>query len=170
MAKRHERTLARRMALMALYRGMLLSDEPGSLALDCLDDELPDQGELSVYALQLLDGVQEHLQELDEKLNSVAQNWTVERMPVVDHAIMCLATYEMLYQSQVPISVCISEAVELAKEFGGQDDSARFTNGVLGRIARTYTSERIDSDEAIEQASAEPIDMLTASFADKIEG
>ena len=129
------------MALQALYQGMILGDKPGDIKMEGLDIELPDQGALPEYALQLVSGVQEHMGELDEKLDSVSQNWPVERMPLVDHAIMRLASYEMLYEADVPVSVCINEAVELAKEFGGQDDSARFANGVLGRIARTYAEQ-----------------------------
>ena len=142
MAKRHERTFARRMALQALYRGMQLGDKPGSIKMRSLDFELPDQGALPEYAIELVGGVQRTMRELDSKLDSVSENWPVERMPMVDRAIMRLATYELLYEPDVPVSVCINEAVELAKEFGGQDDSARFANGVLGRIARTYAPPR----------------------------
>lgn len=152
MAKRHERALARRMALQALYRGMLLGDKPGKIAMKDLDFELPDQGELPDYAIRLVSGVQRHMAELDEKLDSVSKNWPVERMPVVDHAIMRLASYELLYEPDVPVSVCINEAVELAKEFGGQDDSARFANGVLGRIARTFVPQRVQELQEAETA------------------
>ena len=62
-------------------------------------------------------------------------------MPVVDRAILRLATYEMLYVDTVPISVTISEAVELAKAYGGEDESSRFVNGVLGRIALKLEAE-----------------------------
>ena len=66
-------------------------------------------------------------------------------MPVVDRAILRIAVYEMLYVDEVPVSVAINEAVELAKMYGGEDESSRFVNGVLGRIARAEESES-DSD------------------------
>ena len=79
----------------------------------------------------------EHRDEIDERLVAVSENWAIDRMPVVDRAILRLATYEMLFVDDVPVSVSINEAVELAKAYGGEDDSSRFVNGVLGRIART---------------------------------
>jgi N utilization substance protein B len=68
-------------------------------------------------------------------ITSTSENWSLERMPLVDLNILRLATFEMLYLDDVPQSVSINEAVELAKNFGGEDDSSRFVNGVLGRIA-----------------------------------
>jgi len=71
------------------------------------------------------------------RMRSVSENWAVERMPIVDRMILRVAVFEMVYCDQVPVSVSINEAVELAKAFGGEDDSPRFVNGVLGRIARS---------------------------------
>lgn len=113
--------------------------------------ELPDIGRLPAYAKRLLEGVGTAQDELDAMLADTSENWSVERMPVVDHAILLLATYEMLNVDEVPVSVCINEAVELAKAFGGEDDSARFVNGVLGRIARTHCADRLGPDEALDQ-------------------
>ena len=62
-------------------------------------------------------------------------------MPVVDRALLRLAVYEMVYVDDVPVSVAINEAVELAKVYGGEDESSRFVNGVLGRISRTMEEE-----------------------------
>ena len=95
------------------------------------------------------------LVEDDEKLAEASENWSVERMPIVDHVILLLACYEMLYEESVPVSVVINEAVELAKSFGGEDDSARFVNGLLGRIARTYCVDRIvEKDTPTESVEA----------------
>lgn len=62
-------------------------------------------------------------------------------MPVVDRCLLRQTVYEMLYVDDVPISVSINEAVELAKQFGGDDDSHKFVNGVLGKIARQIEEE-----------------------------
>ena len=72
-------------------------------------------------------------------------------MPVVDRAILRLAVYEMTYVDEVPVSVTINEAVELAKAYGGEDDSSRFVNGVLGRIAAGIDAE--DAEPALEEPS-----------------
>ena len=141
MAKQHERTLARQLAVQALYMS-LITDESADVLL-AQDPELPDVGHLPEYAKLLVAGAAEHTESIDEKLAEASENWSVERMPIVDHVILLLACYEMLYEESVPVSVAINEAVELAKSFGGEDDSARFVNGLLGRIARTYCADRI---------------------------
>lgn len=100
-----------------------------------------DDVEFPAYAEALVRGVHEHRVALDDYLASTSENWAIDRMPVVDRAILRLATYEMLYVDAVPISVTISEAVELAKAYGGEDESSRFVNGVLGRIALKLEAE-----------------------------
>ena len=89
----------------------------------------------------LLDGCKENLEAIDELIVSASENWALDRMPMVDRALLRLSTYEMRYVEDVPVSVSINEAVNLAKEFGG-DDSPRFINGILGRIATQLESEQ----------------------------
>ena len=152
--KRHERTSARRCAVQLLYTGELQGKTPQEVLDEglCLVDCEP----LSDYALQLVNGTAEHRAEIDEQLASVSENWKVERMPVVDRAILRLAVSEMLHEDDVPISVTINEAVELAKDFGGEDESPRFVNGVLGHIARNLEqSEAGAADEAATTERAE---------------
>lgn len=134
MARQHERTLSRKGALQVLYTGVIRNDQASRLLEDgsilCLEEPLDD------YAVMLVTGVEKHIPEIDERLASISENWSVERMPIMDRNILRLAMFEMLYVDDVPTSVSINEAVELAKEFGGDDDSPRFVNGMLGRIAR----------------------------------
>lgn len=73
--------------------------------------------------------------ELDEKINQVAEGWKTRRMAKVDLTIIRLALYEILYDNDVPEKVAINEAVELAKKYGG-DDSPSFVNGVLAKLVR----------------------------------
>ena len=94
----------------------------------------------------LLEGVQTHNREIDDLVSMVSENWSLVRMPLVDRSILRLATFEMLFLDEVPYSVSINEAVELAKSFGGEDESSRFVNGVLGRIANLL-SEGSDGDD-----------------------
>lgn len=91
---------------------------------------------LSDYALTLIRGVESHQSAINHQLMGAAQNWSIMRMPIVDRCILRVATFEMMYVDDVPTSVAINEAVELAKDFGGEDESPRFVNGVLGRIAK----------------------------------
>lgn len=94
----------------------------------------PDRVASWLYAREIVDGVTDHREEIDELIASYAQGWTIERMPNVDRAILRIASWEMLHNPEVPAPVAINEAVGLAKEYS-TDDSSRFVNGVLGRIA-----------------------------------
>ena len=158
MARRHERTVARQSALQVLYtseiQGVPASDlvDAGSI----LEDETP----LSDYAVRLIDGVDEKMLALNARLASTSENWKLDRMPVVDRCILRLAAYEMLYVDEVPVSVAINEAVELAKGFGGEDESPRFVNGVLGRIAR-----QIEEDAKDPEAAKRREDEMYAAYA-----
>lgn len=79
-------------------------------------------------------GILEKKEELDAMLNEKATGWTVSRMGKVDLTVLRLALFEMLYDDDVPVSVAINEAVELAKKFG-QTESPSFINGVLAKFA-----------------------------------
>lgn len=79
------------------------------------------------------DLIMEKLSEIDEKINEKAKGWTSDRMGKVDLTIIRLAVYEIMYDDDVPTSVAINEAVELAKKFG-KDESYSFVNGVLARF------------------------------------
>lgn len=95
----------------------------------------PDRQASWLYAREIVDGVADHREEIDELIASYAQGWTLERMPNVDRAVLRIASWELLHNPEVPPAVAIDEAVELAKEYS-TDDSGRFVNGVLGKIAQ----------------------------------
>jgi transcription antitermination protein NusB len=86
------------------------------------------------YATTLTSGVETHQARIDELLAKHAIDWSLERMPVVDRAVLRMATFELGWCPDVPTSVVISEAVELAKEYS-TDESAGFVNGLLATIA-----------------------------------
>jgi len=88
------------------------------------------------FSRQLVQGACEHLAGIDQLIARTAIDWQLSRMPLADKAILRLAIYEMLFVDDVPISVSIDEAVELAKDYGAADKSPVFINGVLGRIDR----------------------------------
>ena len=90
------------------------------------------------YTVSLVEGVAAHLDRIDELIGSYAEGWTLDRMPVVDRNIARIAVYELLYVAEIDDPVAISEAVELAKQMS-TDDSPRFLNGILGRIAEFAT-------------------------------
>lgn len=169
-SRKHERTRDRAFAVQVLYTSELQGESPSKLLDEgrCLvameeaperegnasPDEAPSafgrihEGALTDYALGLIRGVEANQAAIDARLEGASENWALSRMPIVDRSILRLAVYEMFHCDDVPVSVSINEAVELAKGFGGEDDSPRFVNGVLGRIARTM-------DDAPAEVSAE---------------
>lgn len=86
------------------------------------------------YTKELLSCVVEHLGQIDSWIKPTAQNWTIDRMQIVDRNIIRLASAEIAFFDAIPTGVAINEAVELAKIFGS-DESPKFVNGILGRIA-----------------------------------
>jgi len=87
-----------------------------------------------LYAREIVDGVQDHSVEIDEKLQMFAHAWSLERMPTVDRAILRMAAWEIMFNPDVDSAVAINEAIEIAKLYS-TEESARFVNGVLGKIA-----------------------------------
>ncbi len=90
------------------------------------------------YAQTIVQGVADHLEELDELIRSRADNWRLERMPPVDRNILRLAVFEMLYEKDIPKLVVVDEAIELAKKYGSEQ-SSRFVNGLLDGLLKTHS-------------------------------
>ena len=90
---------------------------------------------LEPFALALATGTEEKLAEIDALIDAHSHKWSRDRISRVALAVMRLAIYEMQYDDDTPVSVAINEAVELAKRFGGDEDSS-FVNGILGTISR----------------------------------
>ncbi|MEX1005490.1 MAG: transcription antitermination factor NusB [Acidimicrobiia bacterium] len=86
-------------------------------------------------ALRLTTGVMAHRDELDVSINRVADRWSVDRMPVVDRAVLRLALFELRHCPDVPTAVVLNEAVRIVKAFS-TEHSGRFVNGVLASLAR----------------------------------
>ena len=81
----------------------------------------------------VLSGIETHQEEIDPLISELAIGWSIERMPRVDLSILRVAIYEMMYRRDIPYSVSINEAVELAKKFGG-DEAPAFVNGILAKL------------------------------------
>jgi len=85
------------------------------------------------YVNQLLRGVSEHREKIDELIITYAQGWEMDRMPVIDRNILRLAIYEIIWNPEVDDQVAAAQAIELAQTLS-TDESAKYVNGVLGRI------------------------------------
>ena len=129
------RSKARKQALDLLYetdiRGTNLLE---TLAARDIPAEGPDARPIREYTKELVNGVSDNRRKIDELITTYAQGWDMDRLPAVDRNILRLGIYEILWSTDVPMSVAIDEALVLAKELSS-DDSSKYIHGVLGRIA-----------------------------------
>ncbi|MGB7604290.1 MAG: transcription antitermination factor NusB [Lutisporaceae bacterium] len=94
------------------------------------------------YAIETLKGAMQHLEEIDKLIEFHTTGWKKERIAKVDLAILRLAIYEIVFNDNVPDSVAVNEAVELAKKYS-TEDSGSFVNGVLGKIIRNKSEQDV---------------------------
>jgi N utilization substance protein B len=138
------RRRAREYALQGLYQADL-ADTPVAAALNALwaglmegegigEGRAPESEEVE-FAQRLAFGVEQHREEIDALIESCSTNWRLPRMPVVDRNVLRMAAYELMACKDIPATVSINEAVELAKRFGTADSRA-FVNGIVDRMAR----------------------------------
>ncbi|MEV4415896.1 transcription antitermination factor NusB [Catellatospora sp. NPDC049609] len=128
------RRKARKRALDVLYEADLRNLPVRTVLAAYLERMESPRPEHLPYAVSLAEGVNEHLDDIDETIATFAEGWTIDRMPVVDRNLARIAVFELLYVPEIDDPVAITEAVELARELS-TDDSPRFLNGLLGRIA-----------------------------------
>ncbi len=137
MAHKHERTYARRIAVQVLYsldvRNLTKFKRTPTELIESEELEVV-EGELDEYSMRLIEGVWKHKDEIDREIDMLANNWAIERMPLVDRNVLRVSVYELMHIDEVPVSVSIDEAVEIAKGFCG-DESPKFINGILGSLA-----------------------------------
>ena len=124
------RSKARKRALDVLYEAGQRDRDPVQTLRERLAQSDPPVPE---YAVTLVEGVVAHRERIDELLATYAEEWTLERMPPVDLAVLRIGVYELAYSPDVPAAVAGDEAIELAKSLS-TDNSPRFINGVLGQI------------------------------------
>ena len=127
-----KRTHAREIALQLYYQLDLRGEE----ILNDLDELLHNSSkdpEVTTFARELVHGCWEQRKAIDEKIESVARNWELRRMAVIDRNILRLATFELLYREDIPPLVSINEAIEMAKKFSTKR-SGPFVNGILDNL------------------------------------
>lgn len=147
------RTLARSQALQLLFQAEMLHRSVDEVLAG---DYLISKGPLAPFAADLARGCYAHIDEIDQGLRRISENWALERMPGSDRNLLRLAVYELRFSpDRVDDAVIINEAVEIAKAYG-TDESASFVNGVLGRVARdARVFPRAASEDADDAAGAE---------------
>ncbi len=128
------RRKGREFAMQALYAAEVGGDVSPADSGSLLHDG-PVAPETREYGLRLARIVKERVREIDELIAGCAENWDVERLAVVDRAILRVSIAELMTQPDVPPKVCINEAVEIARKFS-TENSSRFVNGVLDAVYR----------------------------------
>jgi len=131
------RSKARKRALDILYgadvRGTSINEALREAASRAQAE--PQRGSSWPYARDIVTGVTEHGDEIDELIETYSESWPLSRMPLVDRAVLRIGMWELLFNDEVPAGVAIAEAVEQVHELS-TDESGRFVNGLLGRVAR----------------------------------
>ncbi len=127
------RRKSREAALHLLY-SLDMNPLPLQDAIELYRSHFAQQPEVWAYAAELVKGVHEHLDEIDQMVSEASKNWKVERMARVDRNILRLATCELKYRQDIPVRVCINEALEIARRFSTEEARA-FINGILDKIA-----------------------------------
>ena len=134
MGKRHQ---ARELALKVLFQLESSDDDPEEVLLYHAAEgaATPD---VTNFAGQLVRGVIANRDKLDGILSETSENWKLEQMAKVDRIVLRIAVYEITIDRHVPTKAAINESIELAKTFSGEE-SGRFVNGILGRVAANVT-------------------------------
>ena len=143
------RRKARELALQMLYQSDLNPDVDPDTVRAMIHEQLRDDS-LRQFAWILYTGVMERRDDLDSRIEGIAENWTLSRMTATDRNIIRLGAFELLH-SDTPPRVAVDEAIELAKRFGAEQ-SPQFVNGILDRLvpkaAQTDEQGKTDSQEA----------------------
>jgi transcription antitermination protein NusB len=129
-----ERRRARQAVLEILYQREITGEDLKQLAERRCDPAKKDT--FSRFCRLLAEGIPANQKAIDDLIDLYAENWAIERLPLIDRNILRIAVYEMYYEPTIPLSVSINEAIELAKIYGS-GESGKFINGVLGKIAIT---------------------------------
>jgi N utilization substance protein B len=133
------RRKARKRALDVLFAADVRGADIAQVFAEETHREHPDPARFgdTDYATDLVNGVAEHLADIDSRLSAVTTDWPLSRLAAVDRTILRLASYEIVYRSDIPTAVAVSEAGELAQEYS-TDESRSFVQGVLGALVKRH--------------------------------
>jgi len=142
MASRH---LSRSIAMQSLYEWDFFGKKQEALN-KIVEKNIKEYGpglEDKTFVWQLVEGVRDHLSQIDKIIEKAAPEWPIEQITIIDRNVLRMGLYELLFgnKDEVPPKVAINEAIELAKTFGGES-SGKFINGVLGTVYKEINSEK----------------------------
>jgi N utilization substance protein B len=126
------RRKSREFVLQVLYQ-LDITKKDAQKTLTQFQDYFSGNKERDDFMERLVLGVLEHCKEIDRLIEKYSENWRLDRMNIIDRAILRMAIFELLYCEEIPPKVTLNEAIELGKRFGSED-SGSFINGILDRI------------------------------------
>ena len=144
----------REYAVQILY-GLDFYEVTAPSALNMFEMSFAEEHVEDDFLHSVVTGVVKCKAQIDEIIRQFSTNWRLERMAIVDRNILRMATYELLHLSDIPRKVCINEAIEVAKKYGG-DDSPSFINGILDRVALEVRGPETDEERARAEAIPAP--------------
>ncbi len=130
-----KRRTAREFALQILYRLDMGQESLAEKILEEFWETNLTSDDVKEYTDSLVKGTKKNQSEIDRIIADSAENWTLDRMASVDRNILRFSTYELLKRNEIPSSVIINEAIEIAKKYG-TEESGSFINGILDRVAK----------------------------------
>ena len=137
-----KRTLARKLACDILYQMDLTGDDMDKVSTsyhrmlsEGVEESGIPPGDIPEFAQDLLSRYMNNREEIDGLIDSYADRWSLQRMPMVDRNLLRLGFAELLYVEDVPTNVTINEYLELAKTFS-TEDSGKFINGIMGKLVK----------------------------------
>lgn len=135
------RRKSRELALKGIYQGLMNQSELRKIIRDMADDIDFHRAD-EVFFRQLIEGVAEHMPDLEQRIAVYVDRAVAELSPI-EHAILCLSAYELIYDMTIPYRVAINEGVELAKIYGGIDGH-KYVNGVLDKLAAEARPQEVN--------------------------
>ena len=128
----NNRRKSRELVMKSIYRGIINQFDINQIKKDIKDD--PDYSKADeVFYNHLFDGVIQNINELNNEISGYIDR-PIEKLSPIEHSILCISVYELIYDSAIPYKVAINEGVELAKTFGGIE-GYKYINGVLDKVA-----------------------------------
>jgi N utilization substance protein B len=131
-----KRRRSREYALQILFQLDLNNVEISDKVFNEFWEGNDEEDDVKEFTASIVKATRENLTSIDETIKNAAEHWVIGRMAVIDRNILRAATCELLFRSDIPSSVVIDEALEIAKKYS-TEESAPFINGILDKIAHT---------------------------------
>ena len=146
MSNRH---LARTIAMQALFNWDFNEQKDVSIEKVLKDNfsHFASSFNDNSFVEHIIAGVTKYLKEIDNYIIKYATEWPLDQITIVDRNILRIGVYELVFDNDIPHKVAINEAIEIAKNFGG-DSSGKFVNGVLGAIYKDVGDFKKDQESA----------------------